>query len=137
MSQEEDGAGGRPALRFRDHCIVLRPVIRISSEFGPPGGTVWLRRFRPSGYELIAGALNLPPPQTFGAAFDSYVLTGTIIPPRQMEEVTEGFWVKSPRSEDVPVPANTTFEVQPGTGFTPGEPVILRGSLRTSRPCCR
>jgi hypothetical protein len=112
-------------------------MIDISSQFGPPGGTVWMRRFRRSGYELFAGALNLPPPQTFGAAFDSYVLTGTIIPPRQMEEIAEGFWVKSPRSEDVPVPRDTMFEVQPGTGFTPGEPVILRGSLQTSRPCCR
>ncbi len=123
----------RTAWRYRDCCIVLRPATDVTSEFGRPGGAIWLRRYRPTGYELIAAALNLPPPQAFGAAFDSYVLTGTIIPPRQMEQVTEGFWVKTPRYEAVPVPRDATFEVRPGTGFEPGQPILLCGSVRDCR----
>lgn len=130
MTPAAGGAGLRPARGSRDRCIVLRPAIGPSNDFGRPAGALWLRRVDPSGFQMIVVAVNLPPPQAFGATCDTYVLTGTGIPARRMERLTGGLWMEPARLEDVPVPRDTTFEIRPGTGSAPGAPVILRGSLR-------
>lgn len=118
-------------------CLVLTPP------GGGPAGASGIALVSPSaslgGTTLLVGAINLPPPATFGA-FDTY-FTRFIPPQGPSLSFALGMTTSAPQAVyaggtagvTASLPATTTVLVFPGTAVGAVGPVVLQGTLANCR----
>ncbi len=107
-----------------DCCAVFAPP---GVPFSPTGGSLWLRQ-QGSAYELVATAVNLPPPQIVNPTYTGYFLI-VLDEILSMTQVSApfGLWtVEFSSPSGAPLPSSTGVSIHAGSDTEHyGDPILL------------
>lgn len=107
-----------------DCCAVFTPP---GVPLTPEGGSLWLRQ-QGSAYQLVATAVNLPPPHDVNPTYIGYFLTlPDVVLPMTQVSVPLGLWTEEFSSPSgAPLPSSTIVSINPGFDTEHyGDPILL------------